>query len=198
MRNDRIVRSKQVVITIFVVAALLAWWISRDEDKPLFQTDQSLRHDPDYFFENFETTVMGTDGTPRYRLFADKMFHYPDTDTATLDKPKIIVYMDDATFWHVRAQQALVRQQEGIVQLQGRVVMQRKVSDRLSENIADVEIITSDMAVYTEKEYMETERAVTINHQTGLTKAVGLRADLAQRRLFLLSQVRGQYDPPQN
>jgi len=198
MGNDRIVRSKPVVTTIFVVAALLAWWISGDEDKQLFKPDRSLRHDPDYFFENFETTVMGTDGTPRYRLFADKMFHYPDTDTATLDNPKILVYMEGAAFWDVRAEQALIKQQEGFVQMQGKVIMQRKVPDSLSDQKIDVEILTSDVDVYTEKEYMETEQAVTINHQMGRTQSVGMRADLAQRRLFLLSSVRGRYDPAQN
>ena len=61
------------------------------EDQPELQNfDQ--RHDPDYYIENFTATGMDKNGQRRFVIEAERMAHFPDDDTALLDKPHVIEY----------------------------------------------------------------------------------------------------------
>ena len=51
----------------------------------------------------------------------------------------------------------------------------------------------SVLRVVPAKQYAETDQAVTVVTDLGITRAIGMQADLQQRRLKLLAQVRGDY-----
>ena len=61
------------------------------EDEPTEQNFNS-RHDPDYYIENVTATGLDQNGQRRYVIEAERMAHFPDDDTALLDKPHVIEY----------------------------------------------------------------------------------------------------------
>jgi len=61
------------------------------EDAPEEQ-DFKPRHDPDYYIENFTATGLDKNGQRRFVIEAERMAHFPDDDTALLDKPHVIEY----------------------------------------------------------------------------------------------------------
>ena len=67
--------------------------------------------------------------------------------------------------------------------------MQRLATDRRDT----LELTTSELRVVPAKQYAETDQAVTVVTDLGITRAIGMQADLQQRRLQLLAQVRGDY-----
>ncbi|HEY4731698.1 MAG TPA: LPS export ABC transporter periplasmic protein LptC, partial [Gammaproteobacteria bacterium] len=77
------------------------------------------------------------------------------------------------------------------VMLQGDVFIEqvRAHSDR------NLKILTSDLNIRTEEKFVNTEKPITIVDNFGVTEAVGMRADLKEHRLQLMSQVRGNYQP---
>ena len=61
------------------------------EDAPAEQNFKT-RHDPDYYIENFTATGLDKNGQRRFVIEAERMAHFPDDDTALLDKPHVIEY----------------------------------------------------------------------------------------------------------
>jgi lipopolysaccharide export system protein LptC len=184
-------RSNKRVLVLFVLAlaAFLSWWLS-STGPSLTPRVEKQRHDPDYYLVNFELTTMGDNGIPKHRLSATNMYHYPDDDTATLDSPHLIIYHDDEDSWDIRAEQGLVSEGGKSVMLQGDVFIKQLYasSDR------NLEIMTRDVFIKPEEEFASTERAITIKDRYGVTEAVGMQADLKERQLQLMSQVRGSYE----
>ena len=153
---------------------------------------QLALHDPDYYLVNFTLTTMNDSGVPKHELTADNMYHYPDDDTATLANPRLVIYHEEADSWEIRADRGLVSEGGESVFLQGDVFVNR-LDDRPDHQL---EIITRDLTVKTEEETASTEQAIIIKDHYGVTEGVGMQANLKARHFQLLSQVRGNYQPP--
>ena len=147
------------------------------------------RHVPDFYLTDFDLTTMNATGRPRYFLQAADMRHYADDDTSTLIRPSLTVYREAAVPWRVRSDQAQVTAGGESVLLQDDVRIQR-----MSTMPRDtMEIRTAWLRVIPAEQYAETDQSVTIESEMGVTRAIGMRADLKRRQLELLHQVRGDY-----
>jgi len=179
-----------LLLFILALAAFLSWWLS-STGPSLKPRVEKQRHDPDYYLVNFTLTTMGDDGSRKHQLSADNMFHYPDDDTASLENPHLVIFHDDADSWDIRAEHGLVSEAGKSVMLQGDVFIEQ-ISTRSDQGM---QIITRDVSVKTEEEFASTEQPITIKDRYGVTEAIGMRADLKEHRLQLMSQVRGNYQP---
>lgn len=182
-------------ITALALVTGFSWWLLRDLT-PTIQMDRAAsNNEPDYFLENFNVKVMDENGKPQRELFADNMYHYSLDDRATLKNPRIIFYSDSIASWDIRADGGVVTAGGKSILFSGKVLMKR-INGAASLPAKDaMEIITSDLLVKPDEKYAETERPVKIRDYRGITDAVGMHADLKARRLVLLSQVKGVYDP---
>jgi len=179
---------------LLVLVAALSWWLQRSVETESQSSTDQVRHEPDYYMENFVSTSLDEMGRPAYRLDADNMLHYPDNDSATLEKPHLIVFRGEEEFWDIRAESGLVLDKGESVMLQGEVVILRVTTGGAQA----LQIYTSDLTVRPDEKYAETAAEVTIKDGRGVTQAVGMWADLNQRRVELLSNVRGTYVPQNN
>jgi len=172
--------------------AALSWWLLRSAAPLGGQSlPEEARHSPDYYMEQFTLTSFNELGKPAHKLYADNMLHYPDDDSATLERPHLVVFRDDKEFWDIRADSGLVSGGGEAVLLQGEVIILRVNQ----EHAQALEVYTSDLMVYPHKKYAETAAAVKIRDDRGVTEAMGMWASLDQRRMELLSNVRGSYAP---
>lgn len=80
-------------IAILGCVGLFGIWLQNAliEDPPE-QQNFNLRHDPDYYIENFTATGLDKNGERRFVIEAQRMAHFPDDDTALLDFPHVIEY----------------------------------------------------------------------------------------------------------
>lgn len=80
-------------IAILGLVGLFGIWLQNSlmEDQPEAQ-DYLNRHDPDYYIENFTATGLDKNGQRRFVIEAERMAHFPDDDTALLDKPHVVEY----------------------------------------------------------------------------------------------------------
>jgi len=180
------------IALLLLLIAILSWWLLLRSTEPGPQSIavQAL-HQPDYYMEQFELTSLDELGVPAHKLYADNMFHYPDDDSATLKRPHLIVFLDENEFWDIRAESGRVLNGGKSVLMQGEVTILLINPD----NPQVREMLTTELTVRPHDKYAETAEAVTFNDGDDVTHAVGMWADLNERKIELMSKVRGSYAP---
>lgn len=178
-----------VILLLFV--AVSAWFLNAldTDERPLNGSRPS--NEPDFYMERFETTVMGESGEPRRRLSAQRMSHFPESDTKEFTKPHMVVFRDTGEPWHVTASRGWSSPDDEVLVLLGEVHIWRNAPS--GERELDIE--TEDLRVITAAEMGETDRPVVIRTPTTETRGVGMRAYLAESRLELDSRVKTVVQP---
>ena len=193
--NAIYVRRRFSLVLVLSIAAALGWWMSRGPEDLLFTPTPMQRHEPDYILEDFTMTSTGDDGLPRYRMTGTMMTHYPDTDEAQVDKPRLEFITAGGERWIITAVQAQAEQKGDIVKLLGEVSVIR--DDQPGQGKGPVSSLkTGSLDVHVAEGYADTDEDVVITHKFGVTRAQGLRINFRQRHLYLKSRVRGEYVLP--
>jgi len=111
------------IFTTIVMLAGVTAWMQNDLLKEPEDDEQMIAesHDPDYYIENFTAVGMDIDGNRQYVLEAARMVHFPDDDTALLDKPHVIQYIPDRAPTHTYAETGWVSANGDEVKLTGNV-----------------------------------------------------------------------------
>lgn len=176
---------------VLVVLALGSFWTLSRLDLELFAPTGDEGHTPDLYMENFVTTKMNEHGAVYRRIEAEYMAHFPDTDTHEFQRPYMVMYRDDAPPWHVRSERGWLSASGDVMLLLGKVHIWRNNTSGLKE----LDIKTEDLRVLPEREYGETDKPVLITTLTSQTRGVGMKANLAESRLELLSKVHTRHEP---
>jgi len=184
-----------LVLAAILVAIAVSGWIFRSSNAPpaLFLPEE-LTHDPDYYLKDFVSTSMGKDGRPERRLSGESMVHYPDDDSATLERPRLVLFTERGRAWDIVSESGKVNAGGESIDLHGEV----RIKGGLDATGNEVEIATSEVVVWPDRQQAETEHPVLITYSSGVVEAVGMRADFKVRRLELLDQVRGHYEQAAN
>ena len=81
-----------VIVVSLLLFTGLVWWLPNALLQPAMRLTGIERHDPDYYIENFTLTTMNVHGTPKYKLDAVRLVHYPHDDDTQLEHPRLIEY----------------------------------------------------------------------------------------------------------
>ena len=147
-------------------------------------------HEPDYYLVDMVRHSMNKQGELENVLIADRAYHYPDDDSTELARPRMEIYNDTASPWQVTAERGTVKSKTDLVLLHGRVEIWRL--DDAGER--EFEILTSELRVFPNVQYAETDNAATIKGPTSVTKTKGFRANFAHNHLELLQRVRSRIE----
>ena len=91
-----------IIFTIVIIlGGITAWMQTSLFDESIDEEIVAESHDPDYYIENFMAVGMDTNGDRQYVLEAERMVHFPDDDTALLDKPHVIQYEPERAPTHI-------------------------------------------------------------------------------------------------
>lgn len=93
---------KLVIAVVLIALAAASWWFTRAAP-PVGAAAPDARRDPDYIIEKFTGTAMNAQGTPRYRLTAQRLTHYPEDDVSHLLHPVLVQYQPNGTRVTTRA-----------------------------------------------------------------------------------------------
>lgn len=187
--QDRLTSWSPVVMLGLLAA--LTYWLNVQVRAPVV-TDFTKRHDMDYFLDNFVATHLGEDGKPREILTALKLVHFPDDNTTHIDRPNFVQLSDQNPPLRITAQQALVSENGTDVYFYGQVnaVQEALASD---PSRGPVRLETDYLHVVPDKDWAETDRAVTITQPRAIIHAIGLEMNNKTRTTKLVSKVRGQF-----
>lgn len=143
---------------------------------------------PEFIMEQMVTTRYWPDGRIHSRLTSDHVEYYKQSDTATASHPYYILYNDDSYSWHARADFANILKNNEGANLKGNV--------RVWQPERHLELDTPALFIAPERKYAETDKLVQIRATIGNTEAVGMKLDMNDETLQLLSRVHGTYERP--
>ena len=171
-------------IALMLLLVGLTFWLQRASEIKGNYSDSLLRHDPDYFAENFSVRRCGPSGGLHSTLAARKMVHYPDDETTVMTEPQMS-FFNGPRPTRLSAKEGLVGPDAREVTLVGNVRGVRAAT------ATDPEIVytSSHLTVFPDDEVARTSAAVTITQGASIVRGVGMEADNKTQIFQLLSQV---------
>jgi lipopolysaccharide export system protein LptC len=174
----------KLAIILVIIAGFSYWALDKLSEDDVTKLSK-LAHYPDYYMENFTTLTMNQDGTPKNRLNADYMAHYPDDNTSELHKPELEIFRQEKPPIIVKSDMGWVTSNNDVILLSGNVYLhQRDDNGELK-----LELITEDARVLVDQKYAETDKAATLISKKSTTTSIGMRAYLQEQRMEFLNNV---------
>lgn len=183
---------RTALLTVLFAVAVASVWLLRHLSEEQAGAGEPLFHDPDYYMEDFSTLSMNQDGTPKNRLYAVYMAHYPDDDTTELLKPKMEIYRLERPPLYIAADRGWVTQNNDVILLRGGVRLWE--DDELGTRTLQVD--TTEVRVLLDDEYAETDQPATIISKRSTIRGSGMRAWLDESRLEVLKHERTTIEQP--
>lgn len=179
-------------IALMTLLVGLTFWLQRATEVKDDFSDSKLRHDPDYYAENFTVRRFASTGGLQSTLVAKKMVHYPDDDTTVVTEPQMS-FLKGPRPTHLTAKQGLVGPDAREITLVGNVRGVRAAT------ATDQEIVytSSHLSVFPDDEVARTSAAVTITQGASVVRGIGMEADNKTQIYKLLSQVNSTIEKKQ-
>ena len=153
-------------------------------------SDATKRHDPDLIVENFSARKFGEDGRTLYTLAARKMVHYPDDDSALLDRIGFEAYEPRQPKVTIASDRGRLLEGGDKVWFEGNVVVVREADGKYEAS----KLTTDKLLVLPDTGVARTSSPVLLENPSARVEASGLELD-NQARTLKLDRVRATYRP---
>ena len=182
-------------LLLIILLAVASGWVFESIEKNPVLRKEVVRHDPDYFLQNFTATTMNRQGKPAYQVKAQYLEHYPDDDSMKLNQPFISFYENNIKSWTAQADEAVILQKTHTIHLHGNVILkqQSKIVPTGEKNITSITFTTQQLTIETKQNKAHTKSGIKLTKGDNQIQAVGMRADLNQARIEFLSNTRSHY-----
>lgn len=187
----------QIYLLLAVLLITVLLYLRDWERNPLsIQQEPAEENLPYAVARNAATTHFSEEGELEYTFEAKVLEYYreeeedkPATEYTLVRQPRVVLYLEDEP-WRIIANEGMYSEQENKLILWDDVkVTQSRIAGQ------DTELLTSRLEIYPARKLAETREPVKITSAWGEIDAVGMRADLAERKIKLLSKVQGRHDP---
>lgn len=155
---------QRVLAAILAVIGVLAWW-QQQRGAPSGPEAPAGERRPDYTVDNFTNTTMDASGSPKERLTAVELRHYPDDNTKELERPRLTLFEETGPPWFVRSDTAWVSSDDHWIKLQGDVFIDREAG----AETRPVRILTRELTVNRPEEFAQTNEHVRIMSESDWT-----------------------------
>lgn len=186
--------SKLYYLTVLLLIVLLAiassiFFESIKEDTQ--QHEEVVKHEPDYFLENFTATTRDIKGQVIYKVVSAYLEHYPDDNSMVLQKPVFSFYENNIKTWDAVADEAYLFQETQIIHLNGNAIL-RQLADTKT-NFTPAKITSEQLTLEAKKKLVHTKSKIELLQGNSHIQAVGMKADMNKNRIEFLSKTRSHY-----
>lgn len=117
--------------------ALGSYWLVRSTPENVgVEVQRPVKHDPDYFMEDFSVRTFDTAGRVRSEVVGAKARHYPDTKWLEVDNIRVRSFDDQGRVTTATAQRGLTNEDSSEVQLMGKAIVVREADPETRANPA--------------------------------------------------------------
>ncbi|MBA8888325.1 lipopolysaccharide export system protein LptC [Dokdonella fugitiva] len=170
------------VLGLLVIGTEALLWLVRDRTNA-----QTFAGPPrsDYTLSDFTLDALDSAGKRTFQVSGPRLARRGDDGSIFVDAPDYTLVDGAGHPWTGTSESAWVNKDGTIMKLLGHVEMHRAGDDKSEP----VDVVTSDLTTWPKDKKMETAAAATITQPGSILRGTGLRGDLNDKTLELLSDV---------
>lgn len=152
-----------------------------------------LNNSPDAIITGVRVVKYGEDGLLSHRVYAPKMQHYANHNTSVFTRPVMVVYKRPQAPWTIKAKHAKAVDGDKRIDLSEHVVLHQTQSPHNIEST----ITTEALSYFPRSKEATTALPIQFKRPGMIVNSVGMKANIEQEHITLLSEARGRYEPQQ-
>ena len=177
---------------LMAVFALGSWWLVRSLPSFFNETvAPSVRHEPDYFLQNFSVKSFDSQGRLMRELSGEHAQHFPDTDTLDIQKVQLRGHSQEGQHVNAVADQALAKGDGTQVTLVGNVHISQPASTSANGLRAATEMRSQEIKAFVKEERLVSEVPVEVWRGQDLFTAEKMQMNSKTGEYELSGRVRG-------
>ena len=178
-----------VMIAVIVIAGAFLMLDPLSERDSPSGLPPELADEPDLYMEQAVITQFRSDGVLKYRLAASEIRYFENQGLTRMTEPDLNLHNDTQPSWNLKSKHGYVRQRDTAAGVAEEVVFLREDVE-LSQQFKDgrhLDLRSATLYLYPDRQYAETDQDVMIDTDVGRTVAAGLKGDLENGLLNLVS-----------
>jgi len=183
--------SRAVSLLILAIVTSLVWWLESLVSSSQTEAMKQQSNRPDFYMENFSLRNFKTSGELHYHARGRSLIRYPKDDSLEIEQLDMQAYKKDKAPLFVKSNNAYISNDGDHVMLTGAVDIRQ---DKLGGDDS-LSIKTEKLFMDSQRDYLETNKAITIKTNRHQMQGVGMQAWLEHEKYRLLSNVRGTHEP---
>lgn len=177
-----------LTLVLLVAAIVTGWSAWRQRAETTESAVASTR--ADYVLHDFELVALDGEGQEAFLVRAPLLARSPDDKTMSITTPLFLIPDKHGKRWQVRSKTGWVSADNSEVRLRGKVEATSPPGDSRPSVMK-----TEQLKVFPDKNMASSAVLVTVTQPGFTMRGTGMRADLADKRIQLLSKVSTRYDP---
>ena len=173
---------------IALLVAFMVWvYVKPDVEFPSLPA-----HHPSYIADDVQSHHYDEFGFNDYRIFAEKMTNYPETDTTLFEHPKVVVYIKNkesgvVSTWQLTSAEGTLTEKYNLL-LSGDVLVENLSKDQLVQTMS-----TAQATVQLDSKEISSDQKVTWIGPQVKQEGVGLWASMVTEEMKLNSNIKAVY-----
>ncbi|MBD8527169.1 LPS export ABC transporter periplasmic protein LptC [Pseudomarimonas arenosa] len=183
-------RHPWLIAVLSLAVIITGWWAwslhQRELPPPLVGPPRS-----DYQIEQFELLVFDEQGKESFSMRGPRLARHPSLGTLDIEDPRMRAPDGEGKVWTGRAERAWVSRDGDRLRLLEKVELRGPTT---AERVP-IRLRSEQLDFLPKADQIESDDWVTITAPGSILRGKGLKAELASRRIELLSEVTARYEP---
>lgn len=180
-----------ISLLFLVVVTSMTWWLENIISTSHQEALREKTNRPDFYMEDFTLHNYDKEGFLKYHALGHSLIRYPANDSLEIEQLDMQAFREGKAPMNVKANNAQISNDGDHVLLIGAVDINR--DKHLDED--SLSITTEKLFLDNSRDYLETNKAITIKTSKHTMYGVGMQAWLENEKYRLFSDVRGKHEP---
>ncbi|GGI81035.1 LPS export ABC transporter periplasmic protein LptC [Legionella impletisoli] len=178
------------LFAVLIGLAFSSWYFA--SSAPVKKLDENtLSNTVDTIIQDLTLSQYNEEGKRINFLKTPLMHHIPKDNKHWLKTPYIVVTQENQTPWEIKALEATSLYGGDKITLSKHVVLHQASSEKTPEST----LKTEEIIYFPKKKLATTKKSVTFEQPGNIVQSEGMKAYLAEKRVKLLGNARGKYEP---
>lgn len=179
-----------LIIALGVVMALGSFWVLEVMRKSsIEQAPQIARSEPDFYVDDFKFIQIAKSGQMHYKMSGARLTHEPQHDSYRIEKPVIISLGQARAPMTMRAESAMIEDDNSKVHLHENVRVDRPASGQSQA----LQLETEYLLLLPDEDVMQSDQPVKLTLGQSTLSGNSLFANNASRELRIAGRVHGSF-----